>query len=300
MKTENALIIKETSKELQLISKLYADSGYFPDVKSMAQAFVKIAAGREMGLPAMAAMTGIAIIKGKPVAGAHIIASKVIMSGYVYRVKELSNDNCVIEFFSKDGESLGKSSFDEEDAKKADLLNKDNWKKYPRNMYFARAMANGQKWYCPDATLGMVVYTPDELGGKVDPDGNPVIDKGGKAIMDAEFETVEAKPEPIPPKPENEKTGEKSPKITAPQRKKIMALCTTTYKIPKDGIKPFLRRMIGRDFESRNDITEQEASIAINMLETEPYAVKDILDELREEDINKMNEVPKNQGELKL
>jgi len=209
MSTETAVVKREETSiaDLKTVSQLFAESGYFPDAKSMAQAFVKIRAGEEMGIPAMAAMTGIAIIQGKPVAGANIIAAKVKMSGYDYRIRHLDNTGCSIEFFNNKGESLGTSTFDEADARAAGLAAKDNWRKYPRNMYFARAMGNGQKWYCPDATLGMVIYTPDELGGKVDEDGNPVIDKSGEVVVESLSEIIDeknkidappARPEPPP------------------------------------------------------------------------------------------------------
>jgi len=198
MSEETTVVKRESTSiaDMKTVSQLFAESGYFPDAKSMAQAFVKIRAGEEMGIPAMAAMTGIAIIQGKPVAGANIIAAKVKMSGYDYRVRRLDNSGCSIEFFNQKGDSLGTSTFDEKDLLKITttdkygnvkkLASKDNWINYPRNMYFARAISNGQKWYCPDATLGMVIYTPDELGGKVDEDGSPVIDKYGKAVIDTD------------------------------------------------------------------------------------------------------------------
>lgn len=194
---------KETIADLQLVSKMYAESGFFKDAASVAKAFVKIQTGHEMGIPPMAAMTGIAIIQDKPVVGANILAAKVKMSGYDYRVRYLGNDGCKIEFFAKNGESLGMSEFMESDAKAAGLTGKDNWKKYARNMYFARAISNGQRWYCPDATSGTTVYTPDELGGKVDEEGNPVVDKQGNAVIDAEY--TEIKREESQPEGEEEK-----------------------------------------------------------------------------------------------
>ena len=47
-----------------------------------------------------------------------------------------------------------------------------NMDKFPRNMLFARAMSNGQKWYCPDAFNGATVYTPEELGAETDENGD--------------------------------------------------------------------------------------------------------------------------------
>jgi len=52
------------------ISQSFAESGMFPDIKSAAQAAVKIQAGKEFGIQPFASMTGIHIIAGKPVIGA--------------------------------------------------------------------------------------------------------------------------------------------------------------------------------------------------------------------------------------
>jgi hypothetical protein len=75
-----------------------------------------------------------------------------------------------------------------DDAGLAGLAGKDNWKKYPKNMLFARAISNGQKWFVPDAFNGATVYTPDELGASEDADGNVT----GLPVLEAQIN-----PEPI-------------------------------------------------------------------------------------------------------
>ena len=72
-----------------------------------------------------------------------------------------------------EGKVIGTSAFSIDDAKKAGLAG-DNWRKYPRNMLFARAMSNGVKWYCPNV-FGGPVYSPDELGATIDADEGSVI-----------------------------------------------------------------------------------------------------------------------------
>jgi hypothetical protein len=58
---------------------------------------------------------------------------------YRYKIHELTDRRCTIEFF-EEGESAGISAFSIEDAQKAGLLKGDNWRNYPRNMLFSRAM----------------------------------------------------------------------------------------------------------------------------------------------------------------
>ena len=152
-------LIKVTPTDALSIGKTFFESGMFTDVKSAQQAVVKIMAGQEIGIPPFASMSGIHIIQGKPTIGAGLIASTIKGSGkYDYRVLETSEKNCTIEFF-QGKESIGKSSFTIDDAKKAGTKNLD---KFPKNMLFARAISNGVKWFCPDIFSGPV-YTPEEM-----------------------------------------------------------------------------------------------------------------------------------------
>ena len=152
-------IQKHNATEVMALGKAFAESGMFPDIKSAAQAIVKIQAGAELGIGPFQSMSGIHIISGKPTIGAGVMASMVKASGkYNYKVTEQTEKICSIEFF-EGKDMIGTSTFTIEDAKKAGTKNLD---KFPRNMLFARAMSNGVKWYTPDVFAGPV-YVPEEM-----------------------------------------------------------------------------------------------------------------------------------------
>jgi len=156
------------------LGDVLAKSGFFSDSRGAAQAVVKILAGREIGVGPIAAMTGVNIIKGRVTLSANIMAAAIKRDPrYDYRIKRLDDDGCELEFY-EGGKAVGTSSFDKADAKQAGLSG-DNWTKYPRNMFFARAISNGAKWFCPDI-FGGPVYTPDELGAAVDGETGEIID----------------------------------------------------------------------------------------------------------------------------
>lgn len=171
---QESAIIKSYS-DVESVAKAMVASGFFTDATKVSQAIVKIMAGNEIGIGPFGSMNGIHIIQGKPAFGANIMASKVKSSGrYNYRVTEMSDTICTIEFMEHFGgswQTVGVSSFSRDDAKKAGTKNLD---KFPRNMLFARAMSNGVRWYCPDVMNGSTVYTPEELGAEVDQDGNVI------------------------------------------------------------------------------------------------------------------------------
>lgn len=146
-------------EDAMTMAKTFAESGMFADTKQAAQAFVKIQAGIEMGIPPFQAMSGVHIIQGKVTVGAGIMAAKVKGSGkYDYKVLQNDDKACSIDFY-KGKDKLGNSTFTIDDARKAGTKNLD---KFPRNMLFARAMSNGVKWYTPDVFTGPV-YTPEEF-----------------------------------------------------------------------------------------------------------------------------------------
>lgn len=170
MSNERALAIRQEIG-IEKLGTIFAQSGYFSDAKSQAQAIVKIVAGAELGFGPIASMNGISIINGKTTMSALLIGAAIKNSErYEYKIVKHTIEECQIDFF-EDGQKVGSSTFSMADAKAAGLDTSANYKKFPRNMLFSRAMSNGAKWYCPEIfTTG--VYTPDELGAEVDADGN--------------------------------------------------------------------------------------------------------------------------------
>ncbi len=164
--------------ELQRMAKMLAMSGYFDASQdatvAIAQMATKILAGRELGYGPFASVQGIHVIKGKPALSANLMAAAVkAHPRYDYRVRKMDNDEVSIEFF-EDKQTLGISSFTKADALAAQT---QNLGKFPRNMLFARAMSNGVRWYCPDVFYGNAVYTPEELGARVDDETGEIIEQ---------------------------------------------------------------------------------------------------------------------------
>lgn len=169
----------KTVDDIYKVSDILAKSGMFGDVQNAAKCFVKVLAGKELGIPAFASMTGIHLIQGKPALSANLMAALIKGSGkYRYKKIKHTSDVCELEFFElwqNNWESLGTSSFSKDDAQAAGLLaGNPNWKKYPKNMLFARAISNGFREFCPDLALGAPVYNPDELGAEISESGNVV------------------------------------------------------------------------------------------------------------------------------
>ena len=183
----NAVAIYNNFDDLQRAALALEASGYFSnDVKSKAQAIVKVMAGAELGLPPFASMSGIHIIQGKPTMGANVMATLIKNDPrYNYRVTKLDDTVCEIQFF-EDGQKCGVSEFTIDDAQKAGTK---NLAKFPKNMLFARAISNGAKWFTPGIFGGSPIYTPEELGADVNGDGE-IIDVTPDEPMETVVEAV--------------------------------------------------------------------------------------------------------------
>ena len=141
----------------QRTAKLFAMSGNFADlsgnneVQGLAKAFTKIRIGRSLGMTEGESLINLDFIKGTPSIRAHYRAAKMKALGYTWKFKQFDRKGCILEIYNPSGEYEGESSYVEEDARANSLLTKDNWVKNPKNMYFCRAVSNGQRWYAPEA-----------------------------------------------------------------------------------------------------------------------------------------------------
>ena len=169
------------AKNLSEISKMLLDSGMWPKLKpnGVPGIFAIIEYGRELGIPPVAALNTIVIVSGRLTMEAKAMLAVANQRAGVTWEVESTDKGCTITFSRPGFKSSLKSVFNEADAKAAGLLQKDNWKAYPKDMYFARAAARGVRQIAPDAVLGL--YLPEEAQD---------------FIMPAAGEIVEVKPEP--------------------------------------------------------------------------------------------------------
>ena len=203
------------------IAKVMVASGFFKDIRSFSQAIVKVQAGRELGLGAFASMEAFDVIEGKlRVSSGQLAAWAKAHPLRDYRIRESTSKLCRIEWFQRDTvdkewESIGVSEWTIEDAERAGLAKKDNWKSYPAAMMFNRCLSNGVAMFIPD-----VVPTCNRVYGPADDFGPSDL-----GYEERTGQTMEPAP-PIDVPPEEVSSSPRVPKMsTAPQRQKIAILC---------------------------------------------------------------------------
>jgi hypothetical protein len=180
-------------------AKGLAESQLFKDARQAGQAFAKILAGRDLGLTPFESMGQLHVIEGKVEASSDLHATRVRERGYDFRVAWLKiaepakaqqppkveavwadeedladlrdTYGCAIEFRDRDGSVRGVSRWTLADSVTAGLLkDRGGHQRFPRSMYFARAMTNGVAWYVPEVMGGMRVYGAGEIARGLEDD----------------------------------------------------------------------------------------------------------------------------------
>lgn len=159
-------------------AKALADSGLLPQQyrKQPANLLYAIEYAEMLGLPPMAAITGIHVIDGKPTASAGLISGLVRRAGHRLRVSG-DDTHAVAEIVRcDDPEFTFRAEWTIDRARQAGLLEKkgDTWQRYPAAMLKARVVTEVARDAAEEALSGMH-YTPEELGAEVDEEGKPTL-----------------------------------------------------------------------------------------------------------------------------
>lgn len=148
--------------------------------------------GAELGLAPITALRSIHIIEGQPTASAQLMRALILREGHILQWREVSSEKVVLYGKRRDTGSDALVTWTLDDAKRANLAGKGNWKTYPRAMLAARATSEIARLLFADLLHGLS-YTPEETGGGgpydaidvTDPTADPmVIHSAGDAEWD--------------------------------------------------------------------------------------------------------------------
>lgn len=123
--------------------------------KDESQAMSLMMLAQAEGCHPMTAIQDFDIVQGRPARKTHSILARFQAAGGSVAWEEISGVRAVGIFTHKQGGSL-RVEWTFEQAKKAGLTGKDNWKNYPQAMLRARAIAEGVRAVYPGAIGGML------------------------------------------------------------------------------------------------------------------------------------------------
>jgi hypothetical protein len=145
-------------------------SGLIPDAYrgKPQDIIVTLLTGRELGISPMQSLRGIHVIKGKAVMSSDLIVALVKRdpSCRYFSMVESDEKKAVYETHRTGAPKPQRITFSIEDARRAQLAGRDNWKKYPAAMLRARCMAALARAVYPDVCFGL--YDTDEIQPQVE------------------------------------------------------------------------------------------------------------------------------------
>jgi hypothetical protein len=164
-------VLVATEAQLRRKARIALKSGYLPStVYTEDQVLTIVRAGEELGLPFMSSLRSIHLIEGKIGLDATVMRALVFrkIPGARIDFLECSAERCLVEM-QRPGGKTNVFAFTIEDARRAGLLKKNNWIKYPISMLIARASALGIRAIFPDAILGAdgLMYELDEISDEI-------------------------------------------------------------------------------------------------------------------------------------
>lgn len=140
-------------------------SGMCPTHFKTAEAVVTaIWFGREIGFGPMQSLQLIQVIQGKPCVSAAGLQAKALQSGG--SVEEVEHDETICRLKITRGKVTREFGFTIQEATQMGLIGKDNWKRMPKDMLYARAVSRGIRAMFADKVAGL--YGAEEMMDSVD------------------------------------------------------------------------------------------------------------------------------------
>jgi hypothetical protein len=263
-----------------------------------------ILTGREVGIGPMESLSKIHVIDGRPAMSSELMRSLVMRDGHEITYAVLTEDKVTAKGRRAGSQEWTEVTWTMKDAQRIGVAGRDTWKKYPRQMLAARATSELCRLLFPDA-LGGISYTPEELDEdqgeqprtavrrskgrtsevaqdipepELDPQEPPQAVLDGASGADEAAVTVEATAEPeiadaeiVDDAPVMVTAVMDGNAITGPQTK-MMGAAMRTLGMDRDQALDFCREHTGRDIQSRNDLTKNEATAIIEAL----HALRDL------------------------
>jgi hypothetical protein len=277
-------------------AKMVAGTDFVP--KGLRDSPAAIAAailyGDELKLAPMYSLQHIHVIDGKPALSAEAQRALIRKAGHQLWIEESTLTRCTWAGRHQGSEQTHRATWTIDDAKRAGIAGRLNWRQYPREMLLARASAMLARQVFADAIGGLMAIEeldPDAVevtpldSPELEPSPVPPTAKRRRRALVAPVATVSApgqEPEPAPPPP---LPGEEQPTLlTDEQRKRLMALYASKEITDRAERLAHASKTIGREIGSANELTIEEATQLIGALSAPDELVEEqLVAELDEE-----------------
>jgi hypothetical protein len=169
-------LVLHSLDEYMRFGALCIESGLALGHKNPASVVIAVQFGAELGLSPMASLRNVHVFAGKPLPSADLLVAVALAhpACLYFRKIEESAVTATWETHRRGNPAPTRYSFTVDDAKRAGLVGKDNWKNYTQRMLSARAKAFLARDVYPDRLAGILtveeaqdIEAPPENAGPV-------------------------------------------------------------------------------------------------------------------------------------
>jgi hypothetical protein len=239
--------------------------------------------GDEVGLSPMQALAKIAVIDGKPSLAAEAQRALILAAGHNIWLEEQTTTKVTIAGKRHDQDQIQRVTWTMDDARRAKLDGKPNWRTYPRQMLIARASAELARSMFADVIGGLAAIEElEDVDAAAAPTAEPAEARSpassrrkrpSRAAAAVVAPVIPASPDepPEPPLPEDA-AEPPAPKASEAQLRKMFALFGEQGMSDRDDRLDWANKHLDRTIVSASELTDVEASALIDALEQESTA----------------------------
>lgn len=121
-----------------------------------------ILTGQELGIGAMQALSKVHVIEGRPALSAELMRALVLRAGHDLWIEESTTTKCTVAGCRRGSSRETRVVWTMDDAKRAGLDGRPNYRKYPKEMLLARASAGLVRAVFPEVLAGLS-YSIEEV-----------------------------------------------------------------------------------------------------------------------------------------
>lgn len=259
------------------------------------EATAAILAGSEVGLSPIASLNAYDVINGRPAPKAIALRALVQSAGHEIWLESATDDRVVMKGTRRGSTQVQESVWTMKRARDAKLTGKANWQTQPQNMLTARATSEIARLVGSDVILG-IPYSSEELAD-LEPEPTAIVSRSGtsrvrRLTVAHTVNESEVEPEPVEVVEEPTKQVEASAPTESTIEPEVVEAdenATVARQVDFEMIRPaqvkmlavlmnkagltiranalaYCNNVIGREIESRNELTMREASRVIDAL----------------------------------
>lgn len=157
--------------------------------------------GDEVGLGPLQSLAQISVIDGRPALSAEAMRALILASGHELWIEDSTVSKATVAGRRRDSQQISRVTWTMDDARRAHLAGKQNWRSYPRQMLAARATAELARMIFADAIGGLSIIEELDEGA---PDGEGAEQPRGRRRKreDATLTRTSRPQTPAPDEPE--------------------------------------------------------------------------------------------------